>query len=377
MPFPPKASDADPAVPIENDANKLMRAQQRAGASLQQQSIAAKNFEPPQKLYDPVTNTHYFIAAPTPLNSLFGPPLVPTGPNSRNGKRLVTSGWGSARDIAYKNAVHGTRRHAGLDFAAPVGENVIASADGTVVFIGVQLRHAPSPYSLIKPAVLSNGNITGTDKETGEAVEIPHTDLGHGGMYVGIGHNGDFQNYTTQYMHLSAVNPALAEGQSVTKSQVIGAVGTTGGSSNGIVHSDPHVHWQVRFRSALVKPEELVDFYMPGYTPSDQKAFLVDLGNPNSSNGAALIQKVNAGQVQTLQRGNIAENQTQADHQAAHSAYLANIATRMNAAASKSLQAMATFEQALPVVNDALAFDYDKGVWNDLNGASPKAGTEL
>ena len=186
-----------------------------------------------------------------------------------------------------------------------------------------------------------------------------------------------FENYTTQYMHLSAIAAGLKEGNSVTKGQVIGAVGLTGGSSDGIVHSAAHVHWQVRYHGALVKPEELVDFYMPGYTPSDQKAFLVDLGNPNSSNGAALIQKKNVGQIQTMQRGNTAENQSQVDHQTAQSTYLANVASRMNADAGKSLQAMATFEQALPVVKDALAFDYKAGIWNDLGGVPPKAGEGL
>lgn len=88
------------------------------------------------------------------------------------------------------------RLHAGLDFAAPTGTPVKASAPGTVI-----------------RASDAGGY--------GNLVEIRHADGTH-----------------TRYAHLSAFN--TTQGATVSQGQVIGAVGSTGRSTG------PHLHFEIR-----------------------------------------------------------------------------------------------------------------------------------
>jgi murein DD-endopeptidase MepM/ murein hydrolase activator NlpD len=368
--FPSKDSDADPAVPVQGAAADITLAHQRFGAGLVQQSVAALNQAPPQALFDPVTKRHYFVAAPVPLKQLFGPPLVPKGTNARGGKRRASQGWGAARAVNYPTPSGGaldmSRIHRGLDFPAyKVDEPVIASADGYVTFIGVQLRNKPR-LELSSPSVLANGNVSGF--VDGEQVEVPANEIGHGGLYIAITHDGDFQNYVTMYMHLNSVATTLHA--RVLQGQTIGGAGLT-----GVINSTVHVHWQVLYHDALIKPEELVDFYMAGYD-RDAKArqWTVNIGDPNSSNGEDLVMKACANTIQSTERCNNAENQSRVDHQKGQANFYAAIGAKFNADAARSVKALAMFEQALPVVEDALAFDYTTGLWSDAEGVKPKAG---
>lgn len=94
--------------------------------------------------------------------------------------------------------------HQGLDIAAPSGTTVTAAAAGTVIMAQW---------------------------------------YGGYGNYILIDHGG---GYSTGYGHLSAMY--VSSGQSVTRGQAIGAVGSTGQSTG------PHLHFEVRIAGKPVDP---------------------------------------------------------------------------------------------------------------------------
>lgn len=114
----------------------------------------------------------------------------------------ISSGFG-----VRVHPVHGSRRmHNGVDFAAPTGTPVNASASGTVTFAG---RH------------------------------------GGYGIMVEIAHGGGM---TTRYAHLSALGNGIRKGSKVDTSTLIGKVGSTGLSTG------PHLHYEVRFGGKPADP---------------------------------------------------------------------------------------------------------------------------
>lgn len=102
------------------------------------------------------------------------------------------------------------RNHKGLDIAAPEGTNIYAAGDGIVIAAGWN----PGGY--------------------GYFVEIDHL-------------NG----YQTVYAHMSMV--FASEGQTVTRGQLIGAVGNTG-YSNGA-----HCHLEVRYLNVCLDPAAFIN----------------------------------------------------------------------------------------------------------------------
>jgi murein DD-endopeptidase MepM/ murein hydrolase activator NlpD len=94
--------------------------------------------------------------------------------------------------------------HPGLDIAAPSGTTVTAAAGGTVIMAQW---------------------------------------YGGYGNYISIDHGG---GYSTGYGHLSAIY--VANGQTVTRGQAIGAVGSTGASTG------PHLHFEIRINGKAVDP---------------------------------------------------------------------------------------------------------------------------
>lgn len=115
----------------------------------------------------------------------------------------VDGGWVSDTFISDRN-------HKGLDIAAPEGTDIYAAADGIVISAGWN----PGGY----------------------------------GYFVQIDH---LNGYQTVYGHMSTV--FAAEGQTVTRGQLIGAVGNTGNSFGA------HCHFEVRYMGICYDPELFIN----------------------------------------------------------------------------------------------------------------------
>ncbi|MDJ0641999.1 MAG: peptidoglycan DD-metalloendopeptidase family protein [Erythrobacter sp.] len=98
------------------------------------------------------------------------------------------------------------RKHNGVDFAAPTGTPIYASGDATVAFA------APR---------------------------------GAAGNFIRLDHGEGMQ---TWYMHLNAFAEGLVVGKPVTQGEIIGYVGTTGGSTG------PHLHYEIRINGEPLDP---------------------------------------------------------------------------------------------------------------------------
>src|SRR2546430_2519034 len=107
--------------------------------------------------------------------------------------RRVSSGFGSR----YHPLLHTWRHHEGVDFAAPYGTPVRATADGMVTRVG-------------------------------------HDDTGYGNL-IELRHGNGIR---TRYGHLSAFARGLHSGERVDQGETIGYVGSTGLSTG------PHLHYE-------------------------------------------------------------------------------------------------------------------------------------
>lgn len=116
------------------------------------------------------------------------------------GEHQITSGFGFRRDPFGM----GWARHEGMDFVAPYGSPVHATAAGQVL-----RAEDLGPYGL--------------------AVDIDH----------GLG-------FSTRYAHLSSI--AVAAGQQVQAGEAIGALGNSGRSTG------PHLHYEVRVEGRPIAP---------------------------------------------------------------------------------------------------------------------------
>ncbi len=135
--------------------------------------------------------------------------------------RRVASGYGWRVDPVY-----GTRRHHnGMDFSAPIGTDIFATGNGTVVK-------------------------TGWNQGYGNTVEIDH---GYG--------------YKTLYAHMNKINVKV--GQKVRRADVIGEVGNTGKSTG------PHLHYEVHYRGQVQNPQ---NFYFLDLSPEEYD-LMVQLSN--------------------------------------------------------------------------------------------------
>lgn len=125
----------------------------------------------------------------------------------------ISSGFSSAR---FHPVLKEWRAHRGIDYAAPTGARVKATADGTVVFAG---RHG-----------------------------------GYGNLVI-VQHQGQ---YITAYGHLSAFAKGLRKGMKVGQGDVIGYVGMTG------LATGPHLHYEFRVNDVQRDPLRVA---MPAATP--------------------------------------------------------------------------------------------------------------
>lgn len=128
---------------------------------------------------------------------------LPTGTPVRGGYNL-SSGYGLRIDPFTQLMA----KHEGLDFAAPVGTPIIASANGVI-------------------------SRAGWDSQYGNMIEINHA-----------------EGFKTRYAHASQL--LVRTGQTVKKGDVIAKVGNTGRSSG------PHLHYEVIRAGAHINPANMM-----------------------------------------------------------------------------------------------------------------------
>lgn len=114
----------------------------------------------------------------------------------------ITSRFGVRKHPIYNTE----KKHNGVDFAAPTGTPIYAAGKGTVIF-----------------QAMAGG--------AGNLIKIDHGD-----------------GLETRYMHLNAFAEGQGVGAAVMQGQVIGYVGTTGGSTG------PHLHFEIRTEGDYVDP---------------------------------------------------------------------------------------------------------------------------
>ncbi len=148
-------------------------------------------------------------------------------PVSNKDLNRIASGFGYRIDPVYKTV----KMHAGLDFAAPQGTPIFATANGTITTSG------------------NKGNGYGN-----------HVIINHG------------YGYETLYGHMVKVKSN--QGQKVTRGEVIGWVGSTGKSTG------PHCHYEVHKNGNKIDP---VYFFYNDLTPDQFDRLLKQAAASNQS----------------------------------------------------------------------------------------------
>lgn len=166
--------------------NKIVAEQQRMAEIARQQAAKAAAAQQQQQRQAAPSGGVSDSAASVPL------PSTSAGTWTRPSSGPITSNHG------WRNIGEGDEYHYGLDIGSAYGSAVVAAADGVV-------SHA-APLS-------TYGNL------------------------IMVTHSIDGQIYTTVYAHLSDFN--VSQGQTVTKGQQIGSVGSTGRSTG------PHLHFEL------------------------------------------------------------------------------------------------------------------------------------
>jgi murein DD-endopeptidase MepM/ murein hydrolase activator NlpD len=139
----------------------------------------------------------------------------------------IGSGFGYRTDPFYRTQ----RFHAGIDFTAPRGVEVYATADGTI--------------------------------------ESVTTEIWGYGQHIVINHGNGF---TTLYGHLSKFK--VKRGQKVVRGQLIGLVGSTGKSTA------PHLHYEVHKNGEKLNPAY---FFYNDLTNEEYQLMLERASSPNQS----------------------------------------------------------------------------------------------
>jgi murein DD-endopeptidase MepM/ murein hydrolase activator NlpD len=148
-------------------------------------------------------------------------------PVSNKDLNRIASGFGYRIDPVYKTV----KMHAGLDFAAPQGTPIYATANGVISIAG------------------NKGNGYGN-----------HVVINHG------------YGYQTLYGHMVKVKGA--PGQKVSRGEVIGWVGSTGKSTG------PHCHYEVHKNGNKIDP---VYFFYNDLTPEQFDRLLKQAAASNQS----------------------------------------------------------------------------------------------
>jgi murein DD-endopeptidase MepM/ murein hydrolase activator NlpD len=138
----------------------------------------------------------------------------------------ISSGFSPAR---MHPVLRDWRAHKGVDFAAPIGTRVRATADGTVEFVGQQ--------------------------------------RGYGNVVI-VNHRNQ---YSTLYAHLNDFAPGLTPGAKIRQGDTLGAVGMTGWTTG------PHLHYEVKIDGEQVDPMGVAIPNSKPLSPGERKALMVSV----------------------------------------------------------------------------------------------------
>lgn len=128
--------------------------------------------------------------------------------------KRTASGYGRRIDPIYKTI----RFHKGMDFSAPIGTDIFATADGKITSIGWKQGY-------------------------GNCIVIDHG-----------------YEYTTLYAHIHKFKKGLRKGSKVSRGDVIASVGNTGKSTG------PHLHYEVRYKGVHQNPQ---NYYFLDLSPEE------------------------------------------------------------------------------------------------------------
>ncbi len=171
-------SNADIIIDIEKKMDKIMG----------QLYVQSKSFD---EVFEMAKNKEMMLAS-----------IPAIQPVNNKDLRRIGSYFGTRMDPFYKVK----KFHEGMDFSAPIGTEIYATGNGTVI-------------------------MAGRDGNGGYGNEIV---LDHG------------YNYKTVYAHLSRI--FVKPGQKIRRGQIIGYVGNTGKSTS------PHLHYEVRKNGIALNP---------------------------------------------------------------------------------------------------------------------------
>lgn len=343
------AADDQTLDAITATAMRLMRS---AAGQLAKQSSDA-NATTPRLEYNSATGERYYDTAPTPLKRLMASPLAQRGPYAKGpaSERLVQDGWSTS--------------HMSLDFTASGGESVMATADGTVTFVGYQ---STDEADVDVDKIRADGmGILYDDK--GNVVAHP-VDVGFNGIFITIQHTGDFSMYSTSYARLSQATVTV--GQKVAEGAVIGSAGGTGGTL-GFSTTNLYLLFQTYFSNstgqAVVPPTTLVPNTWPGHMDSTNSIGPGTLLTPIlAAVGVQVANGQGANLINALNRATTLQNQSTSDIKQNHAAFSARTAQNINVQVTAIYAAASGFAGAAPVVSSPMVFDFTAGTWSDDGG---------
>jgi murein DD-endopeptidase MepM/ murein hydrolase activator NlpD len=115
---------------------------------------------------------------------------------------------------------------------------------------GMRVNPVTGVYRLHAGLDFGAGGIAGLDIPCAHAGTVIHAGANGGeGNSVHVDHGAGF---TTRYFHMVTGSIAVSNGQSVTKGQKLGNVGTTGNSTG------EHLHWETRVNGEPVNPRDFM-----------------------------------------------------------------------------------------------------------------------
>ena len=219
-PIPDSARAKELEVKLEIETVRRLKDNQLVGSILNTLNTLTSRIEAQKKSYNQVeelVKNKEQLLARTPAIQ----------PVSNKDLNRIASGFGYRIDPVYKT----TKFHAGLDFSAPQGTPIYATADGTVTTAG------------------NTGNGYGN-----------HVIINHG------------FGYETLYGHMVRVK--ARNGQAVKRGEVIGWVGSTGKSTG------PHCHYEVHKYGDKIDP---IYFFYNDLTPEQFDMILKKAAASNQS----------------------------------------------------------------------------------------------